>query len=717
MVVPPFGAEVGMTGGENDDPMSPTRCDTTPMMEAKRPDKELLKQKLEQLSKAQGPLQLASGERVLLSWDFEAVIFDPRDKLFMALTLGLYGLFTSRGLRKRRMRMLLTDRRVLMKEEVYQKVPTIKEEMWEAQQAMNLADLTYVRLETGTGMMLEPDYFVLDLHFLAFPSTVEPSLYQSMGSVVFRPIVDTFVAAFDNATGGLISELRKATQGNLDPLALLAAIQAAQEAAAQAAGNPAGFVLTLIQEIFLEAARRFKAWLKAMYKLLLDIVLGLVPIAALAAKLWSSEAGCVDDNVMRMSLYRPDDENFLMHAENFMKQVVAQRDAILKNDGLPVPLNPNDPAIHPYKMAEQHTFEAARGVVGQKGQPLTLPSFLYAPFLHNAEVLAVTPIEPRMRALDKVYCYLSFGIYWITDLQGILHHKGATVMTNKTISTVSFKTAGMGKGGLDHARFDLWFLPNVSMHASNMKKNFFNDQNIDLTIGCRFGNIIMSVDFMTREALVHVRRKLSEAMPKTVVLPVPQQKYTLQDPQLAANLTLGMLEGSEVVISVIKCKDFMSIVAKILSLGMGEHSHTLCVMTNYRIIYRSVASNCRGERRCWEASIPISAIRSVFWSNFYHRSNKIMAIASKIPCIKNCACCCAVCPFLEDHTPHFWMGKPGMSLRLLLGNQRKFGTVMTGDMIWYCGAEDSITKSIVSITNAQYEMGAFGNGQVDHSQT
>ena len=55
-------------------------------------------------------------------------------------------------------------------------------------------------------------------------------------------------------------------------------------------------------------------------------------------------------------------------------------------------------------------------------------------------------------------------------------------------------------------------------------------------------------------AQVHVRRKLSEAMPKTVVLPVPEQKYTLQDPQLAANLTLGMLEGSEVVISVIKCK-------------------------------------------------------------------------------------------------------------------------------------------------------------------
>ena len=284
MVVAPFGNHVGMTGGENDDPMSPTRCDATPKMEAKRPDKELLKRKLSQLSDLKGPLQLAYGERVLLSWDFEAVVFDPRDKLFMVLTMGLYGLLTSAGLRKRKMRMVLTNRRVLMKEELYQKVPTIKEEMWEAQQAMNLADLTYIRLETGTGMAMEPDYFVLDLHFLAFPSTLEPSLYESAGAKFFRPIVDTFMVAFDNATGGLVTELRKAKEGNLDPLALLAAIQAAQEAAALAAANPAQFALNLLQEIMLECARRFKAWLKAMYKLIMDIVLGLVPIAALAGE-------------------------------------------------------------------------------------------------------------------------------------------------------------------------------------------------------------------------------------------------------------------------------------------------------------------------------------------------------------------------------------------------------------------------------------------------
>ena len=86
-----------------------------------------------------------------------------------------------------------------------------------------------------------------------------------------------------------------------------------------------------------------------------------------------------------------------------------------------------------------------------------------------------------------------------------------------------------------------------------------------------------------------------------------------------------------------------------------------------------------------------------------------MALASKIPCIKYCACLCAGCPFLEDKTPHFWMGAPGVSLRLLLGNQREYGAVMNGNLVWYCGAEDSITKSIVSLTNAHYEMGAFGN--------
>ena len=39
----------------------------------------------------------------------------------------------------------------------------------------------------------------------------------------------------------------------------------------------------------------------------------------MTAKLWEGEDGGVDGNIMRLRLYRPDDEKFLLHAENFMK--------------------------------------------------------------------------------------------------------------------------------------------------------------------------------------------------------------------------------------------------------------------------------------------------------------------------------------------------------------------------------------------------------------
>jgi hypothetical protein len=252
-------------------------------------------------------------------------------------------------------------------------------------------------------------------------------------------------------------------------------------------------------------------------------------------------------------------------------------------------------------------------------------------------------------------------------------------------------------------------VPNVTMHAINAKKNFWNDEAMDVMIGCKYGSINASVDDIPPESLVQLRKRLSQAMDKAMVLPVPENAYPLNDPEITKNMTAGMLEDSERVMCVLKCRDLHSIVAKILSLGMAEHSSTLCIMTNYRIIYRSVASNCRGKRRQWEASIPISAVRSVFWSNFYHKSNKIMAIASQIPCVNKCTCFCRCCPFLEDKSPHFWMGVPGATLRLILGNQRTYGAVMNGRLIWYCGTEDALTKTIVSLNNVQYIMGAGAN--------
>ena len=75
---------------------------------------------------------------------------------------------------------------VLMRELFYQAVPQLKEEMWEGQQALNLVDLKYIRLESGAGNWPTPSYLALDLHFLLYPGEVAPSLYESWGSMIFR---------------------------------------------------------------------------------------------------------------------------------------------------------------------------------------------------------------------------------------------------------------------------------------------------------------------------------------------------------------------------------------------------------------------------------------------------------------------------------------------------------------------------------------------------
>ena len=64
--------------------------------------------------------------QVLHTWEFEAKIYHPNDNIFNLITLGLYGCCTKRGSRVRNMRMILTDHRVLMKEELFMKVPTVK---------------------------------------------------------------------------------------------------------------------------------------------------------------------------------------------------------------------------------------------------------------------------------------------------------------------------------------------------------------------------------------------------------------------------------------------------------------------------------------------------------------------------------------------------------------------------------------------------------------
>ena len=94
------------------------------------------------------------------------------------------------------------------------------------------------------------------------------------------------------------------------------------------------------------------------------------------------------------------------------------------------------------------------------------------------------------------------------SLAGILQHNGALVLTNKTLSISSVKTKTVGSG-LDHARFDVWMVPNVAMHALNSKKNFWNDEAIDIMIGCRYGTINASVDDLPKEGLVRPRHAVT----------------------------------------------------------------------------------------------------------------------------------------------------------------------------------------------------------------
>ena len=169
-----------------------------------------------------------------------------------------------------------------------------------------------------------------------------------VGSWYCRPMVDVFVVAFDNASGGLISELQKLKRMTPDPMALLEAIQAASEAAGTAAANPPWFLLKFLKELVLETGRRILAWLRQMYHLLSQVLLGLVPIAHLAWKLFKPEEGGVDGNIIRVSLYKPDDVEFLANAENFVQQMVAQRERLL-SDSLSVKANSADPAVHPFQ--------------------------------------------------------------------------------------------------------------------------------------------------------------------------------------------------------------------------------------------------------------------------------------------------------------------------------------------------------------------------------
>jgi hypothetical protein len=140
-------------------------------------------------------------------------------------------------------------------------------------------------------------------------------------------------------------------------------------------------------------------------------------------------------------------------------------------------------------------------------------------------------------------------------------------------------------------------------------------------------------------------------------------------PDVNKYVTLSMLKSTETVLSVWQCQEYQSLFGKLMSLGLAETTVTTCAITDSRLVYKSQGVNCRGKRKEWELSVPLSVVSSVLWSNYYQRTNKIFNLFKSlpIPCKSCFLVCCLACPLQDDRKEHFWMGKPGVNVSIVLG--------------------------------------------------
>jgi len=662
----------------------------------KKQDKNVIAEKMGNLRRLKSDMEFGEGETLIHEWGFEVVILNKKDKLFTLLTCGLYACIMKMVRKTRRhMRLFLTDSRILVKEEMMNTMGPLKEEIWEAQQSFVLNQLTYMRMETGLGGILEPAYFYLDLHFLEYPSEVEPTMYASWGSQFFRPFVDAIFEGLDRASGGVYTQL-KAAQKNSDPWAMLEATASALSFAKDLAENPGLFFIHFLIEFTTICFERFTAWVDYNWNLMKQVLWGLVPIAEMPRKFYSVRDGGEPANMVRLKLYQPDDLQFLENAEAFMRSLVKMSSKLKheKNRAYSAPM------VCPHVRASAD-FSNVQNIV-QKDKSLILPSFLYG-FTENSDMLFLAPMEWTMTRVHLLYCILSFGTYYITDLQGILQHTGSLMLTSDSLITTTLKVRRWGKG-IDHARVDCWFLQLVATHSLDTKKNQLNDKQVTLSISSmKHGSIVLDVSDVKKSVCNQLRKHLSVAMPRDVQLSLPEGSMSMDQTiqETKGNFTSEMLSEDEYFVSMWKDRN-KSILAKILSLGFAEHSSFVTVFTRYRVIFRMVASNCRGKRKVFEVSVPLMVIHGVFWSNFYQRTNKVFKFFKMLcPCCRCCLLCCLFCPLSEDKTAHFWMGQPGVQVRILAGRTTTFGMVMTGKMIWYCASEDAVRTSIQNLLSLQ----------------
>ena len=61
------------------------------------------------------------------------------------------------------------------------------------------------------------------------------------------------------------------------------------------------------------------------------------------------------------------------------------------------------------------------------------------------------------------------------------------------------------------------------------------------------------------------------------------------------------------------------LIGKILSFGLAETISSTCTITDSRLVYKTTGTNCRGKRKEWELSVPLSVVHSVLWTNYYQK--------------------------------------------------------------------------------------------------
>lgn len=151
-----------------------------------------------------GAKSLAPEEKIMASWTYTSTNMSFEEWIYTIFTFGIYWLATRCYLRRRHTySIFVTDRRVIVKEEMFQSVGLmcLEKMLLEDQASYSITDLKYVCTEQNGEQFfgMVPPSVTLDLYFKNAPAWVSlpPSIYQP-GSKMFE---EPFFKAFETAYG------------------------------------------------------------------------------------------------------------------------------------------------------------------------------------------------------------------------------------------------------------------------------------------------------------------------------------------------------------------------------------------------------------------------------------------------------------------------------------------------------------------------------------